>query len=721
MTGSNSILPFASGSNANVVTDQQWQSLVNGGSLNTGFLQGLAQSAQVNKALRQTSAMSSGFAQFLANHGNNVSDSLSPEEIASMLKLGMQDVIKESNLTPYIQAWQSSVAYNGTGYPKYAVVADPNYMGVLYMSLVDNNSAEPNFIYPVSQWLTLPPNRILSVETFGVVNDPNQQRVNENSEAFLQAVNLFNDTNGLIGLYVPGGFTFSVNQMYWFNYNLRLILDGIINFTGAGDFLTINGVARNVITGCGQIKGNNQGTVIKCNSSVIIDGIQVQGGAPYGIWVTGGYSFINNVNCSFNENDIYINVANVWVNGAYIASGIQLGTCAQVKIANVNFFYCTNTAISVDPNFTGIQDLMISGCYFNLCERGAISIVGKNNAIIYNLTIEDCHFFSTGTKGASSDIYIDYSQQVQVLKNSSNGNSNSATNISGSNSISAFVFGSNINNLVVKDNLILNPGPLNGRYSYGMWFESSTNTIVKENIIQNSNNTLLAPMGGNIGNSFIVEGNTYNNQEFTIETPNTNGVLGIGLNFPNIGVGLLKSGTDIVQRSGVFTCNYNGNYHKERYSAIFLKTPSGWLTMQSLWFPCNDVTCNNPFSYWPWGNFSVQWSRLWRFPFNAIMLDLTTITPCFETGLLGTDFCIINNNMPNLEYGNIGTQYTETGGGTPTAGFWSCFLRCIGVTNGPDYDYANNKGWQNFNDMVDNTVTVSPPFNTGWSWFSEPY
>ena len=142
--GSTSILPFASGSDANVVTDTQWQTLLNSGSLQTGFVQGLAQSAQVNKALRQTSAISAGVGQFLANNGNVVTDSLTQQQIASMLKNAVVNSISTANVSGYIQAWQSSVANNGVGYPKYAVVADPTNMGVLYMSTEDNNTNEPS-------------------------------------------------------------------------------------------------------------------------------------------------------------------------------------------------------------------------------------------------------------------------------------------------------------------------------------------------------------------------------------------------------------------------------------------------------------------------------------------------------------------------------------------------------------------------------------------------
>ena len=196
--------------------------------------------------------------------------------------------------------------------------------------------------------------------------------------------------------------------------------------------------------------------------------------------------------------------------------------------------------------------------------------------------------------------------------------------------------------------------------------------------------------------------------------------MGIGLSFPNIGVGLRKSGSDVVSQSGVFTCNYNGTYYKERYSAIFRRTDCGWLTEQTLWFPGNSQTCGRPFSYSPWGNFSEYWTRLWRFPFTSILLDQSVITELSTNYLTNSNsyaqsvFALDPNNPPSLEFGTLGLRNDDAGADDPyQAPYYSAFLRCVGITKGSTWDYASEKGWQNFDDMVDNTTTVSPPINGG--------
>lgn len=73
---SNLFLAFASGAAANVVTDAQWATLVAAGSTDgAGFVQGLAVSAQVNKALRQTTLMSAVLGQIIASDGFDANDS----------------------------------------------------------------------------------------------------------------------------------------------------------------------------------------------------------------------------------------------------------------------------------------------------------------------------------------------------------------------------------------------------------------------------------------------------------------------------------------------------------------------------------------------------------------------------------------------------------------------------------------------------------------------
>lgn len=68
----NNFKPFATGAGANVMSQADWEALA---ALVTGFQSGKASSAQVNKALRQSSVIASVIAQFIANRtGNDVLD-----------------------------------------------------------------------------------------------------------------------------------------------------------------------------------------------------------------------------------------------------------------------------------------------------------------------------------------------------------------------------------------------------------------------------------------------------------------------------------------------------------------------------------------------------------------------------------------------------------------------------------------------------------------------
>ncbi|CAM3711571.1 hypothetical protein BS639_17250 [Rouxiella silvae] len=60
----NNFKPFATGSGANITSQADWEALA---ALATGFSSGKASSAQINKALRQSSFISAAVAQFIAN------------------------------------------------------------------------------------------------------------------------------------------------------------------------------------------------------------------------------------------------------------------------------------------------------------------------------------------------------------------------------------------------------------------------------------------------------------------------------------------------------------------------------------------------------------------------------------------------------------------------------------------------------------------------------
>jgi len=83
----NSFLPFASGADANVLTDAQYQSdLASGGTYADGVVSGQASSAQANKVWRQSTAMSSALGQVIVDIlSEDANDSLTTAELAQLL------------------------------------------------------------------------------------------------------------------------------------------------------------------------------------------------------------------------------------------------------------------------------------------------------------------------------------------------------------------------------------------------------------------------------------------------------------------------------------------------------------------------------------------------------------------------------------------------------------------------------------------------------------
>lgn len=86
----NNFKPFAIGSGANVTSQSDYEQLV---ALLTGFQAGKASSAQINKALRQSSVMAHVLAQFISDSaGVDVLDNGNPANILANLKTGMTKV-----------------------------------------------------------------------------------------------------------------------------------------------------------------------------------------------------------------------------------------------------------------------------------------------------------------------------------------------------------------------------------------------------------------------------------------------------------------------------------------------------------------------------------------------------------------------------------------------------------------------------------------------------
>lgn len=113
----NNFKPFAIGSGANVTSQSDYEQLV---ALLTGFQAGKASSAQINKALRQSSVMAHVLAQFISDSaGVDVLDNGNPANILANLKAGMV------SLTPgrliNVQTFPASGTYTRTPGAKWGI------------------------------------------------------------------------------------------------------------------------------------------------------------------------------------------------------------------------------------------------------------------------------------------------------------------------------------------------------------------------------------------------------------------------------------------------------------------------------------------------------------------------------------------------------------------------------------------------------------------------
>ncbi|WP_237448778.1 hypothetical protein [Pantoea sp. Seng] len=98
----NNFKPFAQASGANVTSQADYEALA---ALLTGFQSGKASSAQINKALRQSSAIASVLAQFIADKsGNDVLDNGSTSTILTNLLLALKGNVVATNPQYFVDA-----------------------------------------------------------------------------------------------------------------------------------------------------------------------------------------------------------------------------------------------------------------------------------------------------------------------------------------------------------------------------------------------------------------------------------------------------------------------------------------------------------------------------------------------------------------------------------------------------------------------------------------
>ena len=124
MAGTNDFKAFATDANANVTSQEEWETLT---ALKKGFSSGKASSAQVSKALRQPSTMAAVLGQFIANAELDALDDGDVDGLVAKLataittNLGLREAAKRNvgtgaNQIPDMGSFTLSVS--GTGYQK---------------------------------------------------------------------------------------------------------------------------------------------------------------------------------------------------------------------------------------------------------------------------------------------------------------------------------------------------------------------------------------------------------------------------------------------------------------------------------------------------------------------------------------------------------------------------------------------------------------------------
>lgn len=595
--GTNKFLPFASGTGANVITDTQYSTLLaSGGALSQGFVQGIAKSEQVNKALRNSTCMTAGVGQWLANIGNDVDDSLTPDAIANMIHAGIVNTA-QGNSDAFIQQWQQTVVDAMNGYPKYAVVADPNGSGTLYMSTANNNTEQPNPMGTTTAWICIPPSRIISVEAFGVVNDPAGENSTANTTAFQNAVNALNSNNLNFALYIPYTYTLTLNGSYSFNQNAHLIVNGQVTFQNGGQLTFAYNSA--LLEGEGTIYN----VTISSSSNIIMKNITLYDGG--GVQLSNNNNTFQNVTFSTFNVDVSLegNISSIYFYNCSFNGGIQGGSnqLSEIYLYNCIFTQGNGTNPLFDFVGTTASQILFSGCNFLNCDLGAIEFNSQSaSSITTDISIVDCIFDSNGQNQASSDIALYYCQEVTIKGCVFKNNSNASTTLTSGQSVASVSIDATCNDILVTDCMFSNIGQLNisGGSGYGIQANNVENLMVVKNTFRNAKDVMIAPCTGTLTQSGYVENNIWNPKQFfntTNVTNNPQSNLGFTFNtvidgFPSI------INTDIIRKTfnlekigtnwwdGLSGIGTLPNVTTTPKSIIARKTSLGWVAKQAVWW-----------------------------------------------------------------------------------------------------------------------------------------
>ncbi|MBO7715331.1 MAG: hypothetical protein J6S85_17320 [Methanobrevibacter sp.] len=637
--GTNKFLPFASGSSANVITDTQYSTLLaSGGALSEGFVQGLAKSAQVNKALRNSTCMTAGVGQWLANIGNDVDDSLTPDAIANMIHAGIVSTA-QGNSDAFIQQWQQTVVDAMNGYPKYAVVADPNGSGTLYMSLSDNNTEQPNPMGSTNTWLCIPPSRIISVEAFGVVNDPSGENATANTTAFQNIVNAINNNYISFAIYIPYSYSLTLNGSFTFDQPAHLIVDGQVTFQNSGE---LNFYNTAILEGQGTIYD----CTVTCSNNIVMKNIQLyQGG---GVSLSDNNNIFINVTFSTYNVDVSFetNISSIYFYNCRFNGGIQGGS---TSLSEIYFYNCTFTQGNGNNplfDFTGttVSQVLFSGCNFLNCELGAIVFNSQSSSsITTDISILDCFFDNNGQTEASSDIALYYCSAVTIKGCVFKNNSNSATNLTSGESIASVYVDATCNDILITDCMFSNIGQLNisGGSGYGIQANNVESLMVVKNTFRNAKAVMIAPCTGTLTQSGYVEGNIWNPQQFfntTNVANNPQSNLGFIFNtvidgFPSIiNTDLIRKTFNLDKIGKDFNSGSGSTPNKTTTpkSIIARKTSLGWVAKQAVWIDLSNLVPGQS-----WGGLCY-----WLVPFQEVWIDTAQLAIYESAGIDGVLYSV---------------------------------------------------------------------------------
>lgn len=147
MSASNGFIPFAYGTDANVLSDDAYSSALSTNGLYVdGVIQGKASSKQANKTWRQSTVMAAVLGEIIVEIGQNANDGQKIE----LLKKNLIAAIRRSSL---VLPFDGDFAMTISGYPAKAIVADPTALGVYWVSTSDNNLTIPGEVD--AQWQKL--------------------------------------------------------------------------------------------------------------------------------------------------------------------------------------------------------------------------------------------------------------------------------------------------------------------------------------------------------------------------------------------------------------------------------------------------------------------------------------------------------------------------------------------------------------------------------------